>query len=69
MHKNNRLSQQRLPSNSRGLANKQNFSSPTGIEIIGQLAAKYWLLENQTKKESEDGERVHKDDDVGTSVS
>lgn len=54
MNKNKRLSQQRLPSNSRGLADKQSFSSANGIGIIGELAAKYWLIFHGNKEEKTD---------------
>lgn len=41
---------------------KDACNSFIGVKIVGELAAKFWLLQNHANKVGEDVEGIHEDD-------
>lgn len=47
---------------------QETCKSPKGVKIIGELAAKYWLLQKQISMEGNNAKRIHGDDADGAEV-
>lgn len=41
---------------------KDACNSIIGVKMVGELAAKFWLLQNHANKEGEDVEEIYEDD-------
>ena len=69
------MNQKAISAHKRAVSDQENNPKgqachfPVGAKIIGELGAKFWLLQNQAIEEGEeDAERLHNDDKNGTAV-
>ena len=68
MNQKANASKGRAASGTKKLCDKQTCNLPEGVKIIGELGAKFWLLQTNANQEGKDAKGVYSNDNDGASV-